>query len=457
MSEYTDFWKALDLPSDQSPKAQAFNTVAANADQDSLTPEQQYSMAWGQEAVPEDWVKARAKEINDQINGAESTGVLKRTNGRPLTQAEKDAAAAAAEAEKAGLPASTVKIISEGGGGNGNGPGGTGSTGPGQGVSSSAQSIGLGLMGLSESKALTALSPAAAIAAGVAGRAIADSQLDSLGRANDALGSNPGGAAETGMNSVSDRDGNVSNVSSTGSIDAQDRANFGITGSEMDSDRAANSTNDSGGNTGSDGRGQGGNDGGTGSSDGPCVDPETPIMLADMTEKPAGQLVVGDLLYTMDEATREFGVFPVESIDIVRSSKKKVSFGNGVSLLTSFGHRFFMADQLWKAAQDLAAGDMVVGLGGQVTVLSIEEDHDGDVVRMIVGTAHTYISSGLISHNGCDEGGYVEDGSLFGPNPAGPDDGYMTLKTGEYVINASMVKKYGRAFIDSINNGTFKK
>ena len=54
-------------------------------------------------------------------------------------------------------------------------------------------------------------------------------------------------------------------------------------------------------------------------------------------------------------------------------------------------------------------------------------------------------------------GGMVKKGMLSGPNPAGPDDGYGALKTGEYVIKASAVKKYGKGLLGEINSGTFKR
>jgi hypothetical protein len=48
-------------------------------------------------------------------------------------------------------------------------------------------------------------------------------------------------------------------------------------------------------------------------------------------------------------------------------------------------------------------------------------------------------------------GGLVSN--VFGPNPAGPDDGAGMLQLGEYVIKKSAVKKYGQGLLDMINNG----
>jgi hypothetical protein len=55
------------------------------------------------------------------------------------------------------------------------------------------------------------------------------------------------------------------------------------------------------------------------------------------------------------------------------------------------------------------------------------------------------------------KGGHIMPGMLSGPNPAGPDDGYHSLKTGEFVINDKAVKKYGIELMDAINSGKISK
>jgi hypothetical protein len=41
---------------------------------------------------------------------------------------------------------------------------------------------------------------------------------------------------------------------------------------------------------------------------------------------------------------------------------------------------------------------------------------------------------------------------LSGPDPAGPDDGYITAKAGEYVLNRGAVARYGQPLLDAINS-----
>jgi hypothetical protein len=48
-------------------------------------------------------------------------------------------------------------------------------------------------------------------------------------------------------------------------------------------------------------------------------------------------------------------------------------------------------------------------------------------------------------------GGLVSN--VFGPDPAGPDEGAGYLQRGEYVIKKSAVKKYGQGLLDMINDG----
>lgn len=59
-------------------------------------------------------------------------------------------------------------------------------------------------------------------------------------------------------------------------------------------------------------------------------------------------------------------------------------------------------------------------------------------------------------NDGWAKGGFVAKGLLSGPNPKGPDDGYGALDDGEFVIKASAVKKYGKAFLEQINSGKYK-
>jgi hypothetical protein len=279
MSEYTDFWKSLDLPADQSPKTRDFNTVASNTDKLSLTDAEQYSLGWGPDALPEDWVKQRAKEINDQIQAAESTAILRRgLNTKGKTQEEIDAEAAAkaleeAKAKEAVNTPGAPRVDNSGGGDGNSGP--TGSTGPAGGINQEA--MALAGMALAENKALQAYSPIGTAVLGGISRGLADNAIGAAGVGIDSMNANAalGGIAGTGIGVKSDDQGRISTYSNPATIAAQDAANFGGSDAGMGGategsagSTAATSDSPDGPDGNNAGQGFGGNDGGGGGDSG---------------------------------------------------------------------------------------------------------------------------------------------------------------------------------------------
>lgn len=55
------------------------------------------------------------------------------------------------------------------------------------------------------------------------------------------------------------------------------------------------------------------------------------------------------------------------------------------------------------------------------------------------------------------QGGMIVMEDMTGPNPSGPDDGYVQADDKEYRIKASSVKKYGSDVMDAINKGNISK
>lgn len=85
MSSYEDTWKSLKdgeegdkSNGEPSEKMRNHEFVATNADRANLTPEQQYSVAWGPDAVNADWVKKAADELTAKINADQSTEILRK-------------------------------------------------------------------------------------------------------------------------------------------------------------------------------------------------------------------------------------------------------------------------------------------------------------------------------------------------------------------------------------------
>jgi hypothetical protein len=126
--------------------------------------------------------------------------------------------------------------------------------------------------------------------------------------------------------------------------------------------------------------------GGASPPGGQCVTTDTPILMADGTEKPAGDIVTGDRILTrhelrLNEVGGGWGVFPVEAVVIADS------------------------EDVWQAdvggRQLRATGDHLVYTGAWVKMRDIGTQIAGShrIVKATVADAHTYVSNGVLSHN----------------------------------------------------------
>jgi len=129
-----------------------------------------------------------------------------------------------------------------------------------------------------------------------------------------------------------------------------------------------------------------------------CPDPNMLILMANGSQKRAGDLVVGDLIKTNHEKDLKSGEYKVEYVNVLNNrSKAKFTFDESV-IICSLSHKFYV-DNDWKTAEDMVIGDEVSGK----KLISIESIEDGDVIHITVEDAHTYICEGLLSHNkACD-------------------------------------------------------
>ena len=119
------------------------------------------------------------------------------------------------------------------------------------------------------------------------------------------------------------------------------------------------------------------------------------ILLANGDLKAAGELQVGDVVKTQHEHTLEWGEYPVTHVSVVPDAARlKFKFDN-VDFVCSLDHKFFKAADKWMDARDIRVGNMVSGQ----TVRGIEQAKVGDVIRITIDDAHTYICEGLLSHN----------------------------------------------------------
>ena len=157
-----------------------------------------------------------------------------------------------------------------------------------------------------------------------------------------------------------------------------------------------------------------------------CPDPSMHILMADGSQKRAGDLRVGDVISTYHEKDLEkaskkslvlasggdekysllrdqlessyakaaLGEYKVEFVDIVKDVEKiKMTF-EGSEIICSLTHKFYVNDS-WKEARDMVIGDVV----SDKKLVAIEDVEDGDVVHITIEDAHTYICEDLLSHN----------------------------------------------------------
>lgn len=152
------------------------------------------------------------------------------------------------------------------------------------------------------------------------------------------------------------------------------------------------------------------------STEGGCPVPETLILLANGKQIPAGDVMVGDKVFTLHEITFELGEYEVKEKEILYQDRLQITFEDESIIKVSDTHKFLMIDKSWKSSYKLENGDIIKGLDIDKKIISIEKIGIGEVVRFNIIDAHTYISEGLISHNkGIDD--YNTYTPIFTNNP----------------------------------------
>ena len=126
-----------------------------------------------------------------------------------------------------------------------------------------------------------------------------------------------------------------------------------------------------------------------------CVAPETLILMADGTQKRAGDLEVGDVVKTKHNRSLEEMSVPIIQKVVYQSERLKVVVGDK-EIVCSTKHRFYVDNKLdFVSADELEDGDILSGKA----FISSQEYENGEVVKLTVERAATYISEGILSHN----------------------------------------------------------
>ena len=139
---------------------------------------------------------------------------------------------------------------------------------------------------------------------------------------------------------------------------------------------------------------------GGGGGGGGCPDPNTPILVSEGGYTcPAGELIVGDMVWTRHEISGLYDSYPVTAVEIVQQSRVSIQFDDGTDMIVSDTHKFLMCDLTWKQVFQMTPGDAITGIDISKSIVSLKPLGVGPVVKITVDQAHTYIAGGLISHN----------------------------------------------------------
>lgn len=131
---------------------------------------------------------------------------------------------------------------------------------------------------------------------------------------------------------------------------------------------------------------------------GGCPDPDMNILVDQHNHKRAGDLQVGDLVYTRHEHTKEWGFFEVTVKEIYQSPKMLFVFTDSTTVVVSESHKFSVGNK-WVTAKAVAVGTVINSDSIDKVVEHIEPAGVGDVVKLEIDQAHTYVVNGLLSHN----------------------------------------------------------
>ena len=127
-----------------------------------------------------------------------------------------------------------------------------------------------------------------------------------------------------------------------------------------------------------------------------CPGPDVPLLMADGTEKLAGNMVVGDVVLAWNEVTQTLSPRKVTSVKLDHNTRMAVTFSSGRSGEFAANHRFLTNEHKWVELRALKLGDI---LSTGVSVRDIVLTGNGPVVAITVEDLHTYITLGVVSHN----------------------------------------------------------
>jgi hypothetical protein len=131
---------------------------------------------------------------------------------------------------------------------------------------------------------------------------------------------------------------------------------------------------------------------------GGCPTPEMRILLADGRNIKAGDITVGTKITTVHEKTGEWGQYRVSYAGRMIQPILSVKIG-GTSVKVSDSHKFLTENNGYVTISDLKIGSVIRTVTGLAKLESKNRIGEGEVVKIEVEEAHTYVMEGIISHN----------------------------------------------------------
>jgi len=147
-------------------------------------------------------------------------------------------------------------------------------------------------------------------------------------------------------------------------------------------------------------------------SSGACPTPNMLIAISEHAWIKAGDLKVGDYVYTKHETTGEFGNYQVTHAERLIQPVLSVNIGSKL-VEVSDTHKFLTAAGEYVSISDLAIGDLIQTVDGDLPLISKESIGKKEIVKLEIDQAHTYIVEGLHSHNKVNASSYNSSGGTY--------------------------------------------
>jgi len=129
-----------------------------------------------------------------------------------------------------------------------------------------------------------------------------------------------------------------------------------------------------------------------------CPVPEMNILINPNESVKAGDLKIGDEVYTRHQDTFEWGTYKVTSAERYIQPTVKVVIDE-FQVEVSASHKFLTKDLKFVSISDLLVGDLIETTKGVKPILSIEPTGTKEVVKLEIEDAHTYVVENIVSHN----------------------------------------------------------